>query len=87
MADDEAEITDPKTKDGKGEKNEEITDDTKNDDNGEREERNNEDKKEDTQSVASLVDNVKSKETKVQMNDEKDDIVILKVNKKRKMGN
>ena len=38
MPDDEAEITDWKTNDGKGPKNEEITDDTKNDDNGEKEE-------------------------------------------------
>ena len=66
-ADDEAEITDQKMKDGKGEKKEEITDDTK------KEERNNEDKKRDTKSVASSVDNVKSKETKIQMNDEKED--------------
>ena len=73
MADDKAEITDPKTKDGKGEENEEITDDTKNDDNGEKEEQNNEDKKGDTESIASSVENVKSKKTEIQNNDEKED--------------
>ena len=73
LADDEAEITDPNTEDGKGEKQEEINDNTKNDDNGEKEERNTEDKKADSESVASSVDNIKSKETKIQMNDEKED--------------
>ena len=72
-ADDEAEITDQKMKDGKGQKNEEITDDTKNDDNGEKEEQSNEDKKGDTESMSSSVENVKSKETEIQNNDEKKD--------------
>ena len=73
MADEEAEITEQTTKDGKGQKREEITDNTKNDDNGEKEEENTEDKKTDPEAVATSVDNVKSKETKIQMNDEKED--------------
>ena len=71
MADDAAEITDRKMNDGKGPKNEEITDNTKNDDNGEKEKQSNEDKKGDTESMSSLVENVKSKETEIQNNDEK----------------
>ena len=70
--------------DGKGPKNEEITDDTKNDDNGEKEKRSNEDKKGDTETMSSSMENVKSKETEIQNNDEKK--VIRNVKKKRKMG-